>query len=344
MERVSGLAGDWKCIVEKKSKKAAVRHGMEAIANATFNVVKANSVSIANLDPNPNQPRREFKQEELTTLADSIMAHGVIQPISIYPNPAVPGRYFIESGERRVRASTLAGFRTIPAVLAAEKQDHGIRAIAENIHRTDLNPMDKALAFKSLLDKGMSQKEVAKALAIGEPEVSNHLRLLKTEDVVQKAVASGAIPMGVAKILPGVDADTVKQIVKDVSAGKKSVRDVEEQLREKREKSGKKAPGRKAKKKDSAKTDTSSIVKGAQTKVLDFESMEYAKEHPTHIVFFIDPQISRNTVQVVAKTIEECEALATALGADSDGMQAAFNLAQKARRAEEGKKAKLKKK
>lgn len=151
--------------------------------------------------PNPRQPRRAVSDPELEELAQSIREHGVLQPILVRPTEA---GYEVVAGERRLRASKLAGLGTIPAITVNPADAIGSLTIAlvENVQRTDLGPMDLARAYKQLHDEfGRTQEEIAKAVGKSRPHVANTLRLLELGEQVVEALEDGRITAGHARAL-----------------------------------------------------------------------------------------------------------------------------------------------
>lgn len=138
----------------------------------------------------PNQPRRHIDEAALQELAESIRVIGVVQPISVRPDPAASGRYIINYGERRYRASLLAGVADIPAFLHKSPDDY--EQVAENLHRSDLSPMEMALFIKRRLDAGDKKNEIAARLGYKNGYVTEHLALLEAPPCVEKAYANGA--------------------------------------------------------------------------------------------------------------------------------------------------------
>ncbi|MCS0585432.1 ParB/RepB/Spo0J family partition protein [Massilia pinisoli] len=137
-----------------------------------------------------NQPRKHLEEAALLELAESIRAIGVVQPISIRPDPVAPGRYIINYGERRHRASVIAGMQTIPAFVHKAPDDY--MQVAENLHRADLSPMEMALFIKRRLDAGEKKNEIAAKLGYKNGYVTEHLALLEAPPCVEKAYANGA--------------------------------------------------------------------------------------------------------------------------------------------------------
>lgn len=161
--------------------------------------VGPSELEIARIDPNPDQPRREFDPEALDQLARSIGQHGVLQPVVVR---RAGDRYELVMGERRFRASQLAGRSTIPAViLDVDSADRLELAIVENVQRQDLNPIELAHAYQALADAGHTQEEIGRKVSMDRSSVANHLRLLDLSRVIQSDVESNRLTMGHAKAL-----------------------------------------------------------------------------------------------------------------------------------------------
>jgi len=156
-------------------------------------------IEIDLIDPNPEQPRRDFDRPALEQLADSIGQHGVLQPVVVR---AAGARYELVMGERRFRASQLAGRRRVPAlVVEIDPADRLELAIVENVQREDLNPIELAHAYQALADTGHSQEEIGRKVAKDRSSVANHLRLLDLSLAIQTDVEGGKLSMGHAKAL-----------------------------------------------------------------------------------------------------------------------------------------------
>ena len=153
------------------------------------------------VEPNPEQPRQDFDEEELQSLADSIAVHGIIQPLTV--RETASGYYQIIAGERRWRAARIAGLAEVPVVIIeADDKKATELALIENLQRQDLNPVEEALGYQSLInDYGMTQEEAAGQVGKSRPAVANALRLLTLcEDVLEK-LRSGAITAGHARAI-----------------------------------------------------------------------------------------------------------------------------------------------
>ena len=188
-----------------------------------------NEVDIALIEPNPNQPRREFDQEALQELASSTRELGIIQPITLRK---VEGqKYQIIAGERRWRASQLAGLTKIPAYIVSV-EDQGVMemALVENIQREDLNAIEIALAYQHLAEAtGMTQAKISERVGKSRAAVTNYMRLLKLPAQVQIALKNHEIEMGHARALLAIDSPSQQiRLFKEVQQQQYSVRKVEE--------------------------------------------------------------------------------------------------------------------
>ncbi len=163
-------------------------------------------VAIDRLHANPKQPRRHFDEEALATLGESIRSAGMMQPIVARPLPNTPGRYEIVAGERRFRAAGRIGLTEVP-VIVHEIDDRTAAefALIENLQREDLNPIERAAAFRRLADEfGMTHEAIASAVGLDRASVSNHLRLLGLDDATLEDLRQGVLGMGHGRALLGV--------------------------------------------------------------------------------------------------------------------------------------------
>lgn len=188
-------------------------------------------IRIGDIVPNPTQPRKEFDEEALAELADSIRQLGVIQPVTV--KPADGGKYIIISGERRWRAARRAGLDTLPAyVREVDDQNLHAMALVENIQRQDLNAIEIALGLQRLIDEcGLTQDALSEKVGKKRSTISNYMRLLKLPDEVQLALKEGVISMGHAKAIAGAPETMQVRMLKRCVKKSLSVRQAEELAR-----------------------------------------------------------------------------------------------------------------
>ena len=162
-------------------------------------------IPVDEIDINPKQPRRYFDEEALNELASSIKSHDIIQPVTVSKMPS--GRYRLVSGERRLRASKLAGLKDIPAYIRQTNDQQLLElALLENLQREDLNAMEVALSFKRMMEElDLTQEQVAERMGKDRSTIANFIRLLKLPPDIQVAVRIGEISMGHARALINVD-------------------------------------------------------------------------------------------------------------------------------------------
>jgi ParB family chromosome partitioning protein len=192
-------------------------------------------VPIDAIRPNPKQPRTVFDEDELAELVHSIREIGVLQPVVVRPVPGHDGvdqvRYELIMGERRWRASREAGRETVPAIIKETDHDDLLRdALLENLHRSQLNPLEEAAAYQQLLDDfGCTQEVLAGRIGRSRPQISNTLRLLRLPPSVARRVAAGVLSAGHARALLALpDAAAMERVAQKVVAEGISVRGVEE--------------------------------------------------------------------------------------------------------------------
>jgi ParB family chromosome partitioning protein len=184
---------------------------------------------VADISPNPRQPREVFDEESMAELVSSILEVGLLQPVVV--RPVDDERYELVMGERRWRATQLAGLTMIPAIIRETADDALLRdALLENLHRSQLNALEEAAAYQQLLeDFGCTHDELASRLGRSRPQISNTIRLLKLSPGVQRRVAAGVLSAGHARALLGVeDADVQDRLAGRVVAEGISVRGLEE--------------------------------------------------------------------------------------------------------------------
>jgi ParB family chromosome partitioning protein len=230
-------------------KRNALGKGLSALLNDSVNVIpnkneiisgseansmgSVNEIKISEIEVNPFQPRTDFDHDALSELADSIKLQGLIQPITVRRVNA--HKYQLISGERRLRASKLAGLTQIPAyVRTANDQQMLEMALIENIQRENLNAIEVALSFQRMIDEcNLKQEELGERVSKNRSTVTNYLRLLKLPPTIQASIRDGQISMGHARALIGVE-DLTKQLYihQQITLHELSVRKVEELVRD----------------------------------------------------------------------------------------------------------------
>lgn len=191
---------------------------------------KVIEINLSQLRPNPYQPRKTFDDDAIKELAESIKQHGVIQPIIV--RSVVKG-YEIIAGERRFRASQLIGNSTIPAVIRSFSDQQAMEiALIENLQREDLNAMELAIAYQSIMDKfNLTQEELSLKVGKSRSHIANFLRLLTLPPEIKENVSRGTLSMGHARALAGVKEDTKKrELAKLTISNEWSVRELEETI------------------------------------------------------------------------------------------------------------------
>lgn len=197
--------------------------GLVAVPGAHFAEVPVGAIS-----PNPRQPRRAFDEEALAELVSSISEVGILQPVVV--RPVVDG-YELVMGERRWRAAQQAGLSTIPAIIRETDDTDLLRdALLENLHRSELNPLEEAAAYQQLLDDfACTHDELAQRIHRSRPQITNTLRLLRLPPTVQRRVAAGVLSAGHARALLGLpDAAAIERLAQRIVAEGLSVRATEE--------------------------------------------------------------------------------------------------------------------
>ncbi len=190
----------------------------------------AENIRISDIEPRHDQPRKTFERESLEVLADSIAAYGVLQPIIVRENPVSEGTYEIIAGERRWRASKMAGLTEIPAVIFdGDELKAAEVALIENVQREDLNPVEEAMGYGELIEKfGLTQEQVAKKVGKSRPAVANMLRLLDLPREVLEMLRDGTITAGHARALLGLPSrEMMVECASKVVDKSMSVREVE---------------------------------------------------------------------------------------------------------------------
>ena len=211
-------------------KKGGLGKGLDAIflENDAEDAEGAVLLKISEIEPNRSQPRREFNEEGLRELADSIAAHGVLQPLLVRPLP--DGGYQLVAGERRWRASRMAGLFEVP-VLIREMTDAEMMQISmiENLQRENLNPVEEALGYKALQDEyGLTQEEISRSVGKSRPVIANAMRLLNLREEILEMLKDGRITTGHARALLSInDPEEQLRIAGMIEKNDLTVRDIE---------------------------------------------------------------------------------------------------------------------
>lgn len=193
------------------AKKSGLGRGLDALipgwqetspAPSSENVIQ---VPVSNISPNPQQPRKQFDDEQLEDLASSIREHGIIQPLILIQGSS-SNRYALIAGERRLRAAKLAGLTEVPAIVRTVTEQEQLEfAIIENVQREDLNPLERARAYQSLLESfSLTHDDIARRVGKSRVSVTNTLRLLNLPAVAQEALLNGEVSEGHARALLGL--------------------------------------------------------------------------------------------------------------------------------------------
>jgi ParB family chromosome partitioning protein len=233
------------------ARKSGLGRGLDALLAVQKEESGVGTIAVALIDPNPSQPRIRFDAEGLESLAASIREVGVLQPIVVGPADE-DGRHTLVAGERRLRASKLAGLEKIPAVI--RESDEATRlaeALIENVQREDLGPLEEAEAYHSLMeDFSMTHDAVAQRVGKSRSAVTNAVRLLNLPGQIQGLVSDGRLSAGAARALLGLEDTAYAITIAEKAATEQwSVRQVEDAVRERRDGGGETtaAPPRKIK-------------------------------------------------------------------------------------------------
>lgn len=216
------------------AKKNGLGKGFQSLMleNDMSSEVSTSTLSINEIIPNKDQPRKTFDEVALSELADSITQHGVLQPLLV--RPLTTGGYELVAGERRWRASRMAGLTEVPVVIKELDDTEAMElAIIENLQREDLNPIEEAEGLQQLIDRcGFTQEEVAVSVGKSRPAIANALRLLRLPEEVRDMTKSGEISAGHARAILGFDNQPMMlECAKQVVSNKLTVRDVEKMVK-----------------------------------------------------------------------------------------------------------------
>ena len=192
-------------------------------------------IRISDIQKNPYQPRKEFSKEKIEELAQSIKENGLIQPIIVRQSPVVG--YEILAGERRYRASIAAGLTEVPVIIKKlSDQDMMVHSIIENLQREDLNPIEEAKAYQSLIEKGYTHADIAAKMGKSRPYITNLVRLLTLPDFILTEVETGKLSQAHARLLIQLSTDEQKKLLYRIQTEDLSVRQVEHLLKEEKNK------------------------------------------------------------------------------------------------------------
>ncbi len=229
-QKRAGLGKGLSALLKDPQTQSAKDPGGKEVISAT------SMIEVRDIEPNPYQPRIHFAREQLEELASSIQQLGIIQPITVRKIPG--GKFQIISGERRWRASKMAGLTEVPAyVRLADDQGMLEMALVENIQREDLDAIETAISYKRLIDEcSLTQEEMSDRIGKKRSTVTNYLRLLKLPPIIQAGIRDRMLGMGHARALVNLENDNLQlEIYKQIVAEDLSVRQVEEIVRLKKE-------------------------------------------------------------------------------------------------------------
>lgn len=211
------------------SKKSGLGKGLESLFSENAILDEGNTVKlrINDIEPNRDQPRKEFDEQALQELADSIAQHGVLQPLLV--RPILDGGYQLVAGERRWRAARMAGLTEVPVVIRSMSDREMMElAMIENLQREDLNPVEEAEGYRQLMETyDLTQEDVAKVVGKSRPTVANAMRLLGLPDDVLLLVRNGTLSSGHARCLLSFPTEQVHAVAQEVQQKNLTVRDLE---------------------------------------------------------------------------------------------------------------------
>jgi ParB family chromosome partitioning protein len=214
-------------------KKETYNTGIQNTGTPNSTTERVWLIPLSEITPDSNQPRKNFKPEELQELAESIKQHGLLQPILVAEKP--DGGYSLIAGERRYRAAKLLGLATISALVKTLPEEQKLEvALIENIQRSQLNPLEEAFAYKRLIEEfGLTQQDVADKVGKSRPAVANTIRLLALPEKIQEALVQEKITMGQARALLSISNVAEQLAVLQSMLGEKmTVRELEQKVRD----------------------------------------------------------------------------------------------------------------
>jgi ParB family chromosome partitioning protein len=246
---------------------------------------------IAQLKPNPFQPRHTFDSESLEDLANSIREKGILQPILVRPVPGVENEYQIVAGERRWRAAQKARLHEVPVVIKSLTDSEALEfALIENIQRADLNAMEEARGYKQLIDKfHYTQEALGQVIGKSRSHIANTMRLMQLPQVVQDFITSGQLSAGHARTLVGVD--DPEKLAREMIAGRMNVREAEDR--------GRQAKGKK---------------KRSHGKDADTRALEASLSSQLGLAVTINGKGEKGEIKIAYKTLEQLDEVCRRLG------------------------------
>ena len=209
-------------------KKGSLGMGLDALfSDNTSDIQVKKTLRLSEIEPNRAQPRKDFDEDTIASLAESLKEHGIIQPLVVRP---YNGSYQIVAGERRWRAARMLGLTEVPVIIKELTDLETIQlALVENLQREDLNPIEEALSMKELQDKfDMTQEDIARVVGKSRPAVANSLRMLSLSENIIDMIRNGLVSVGHAKLLLSVEDEKIRdELAKRVADGELTVRALE---------------------------------------------------------------------------------------------------------------------
>lgn len=209
-------------------KKGSLGMGLDALfSDNTSDIQVKKTLRLSEIEPNRAQPRKDFDEDTIASLAESLKEHGIIQPLVVRP---YNGSYQIVAGERRWRAARMLGLTEVPVIIKELTDLETIQlALVENLQREDLNPIEEALSMKELQDKfDMTQEDIARVVGKSRPAVANSLRMLSLSENIINMIRNGLVSVGHAKLLLSVEDEKIRdELAKRVADGELTVRALE---------------------------------------------------------------------------------------------------------------------
>lgn len=209
-------------------KKGSLGMGLDALfSDNTSDIQVKKTLRLSEIEPNRAQPRKDFDEDTIASLAESLKEHGIIQPLVVRP---YNGSYQIVAGERRWRAARMLGLTEVPVIIKELTDLETIQlALVENLQREDLNPVEEALSMKELQDKfDMTQEDIARVVGKSRPAVANSLRMLSLSENIIDMIRNGLVSVGHAKLLLSVEDEEIRdELAKRVADGELTVRALE---------------------------------------------------------------------------------------------------------------------